>query len=146
MKSDRKIYAAFTMVFLLAGILALVPSAYSALCTEKKAETLLSDAQSTAEFDSGKLTEAYILLRNPGIFAGYENFDSEGIAVKNTLRYMDSKIFTGSPIKESDGVYVKLLLERRGAGSNLGIKSAVFSFILSILGFSAMKLERKHDS
>jgi len=83
------------------------------------------------------------LLREPQLFGGYKYWDSDGMAVKNSLRYFDSKIANGGEIKPDEKIYLQLILNRRVSGSELGIKSSLFLLIISFTGFIACLIERK---
>ncbi len=139
MINDSKIFLGAALAFLALAIFFAAPALYSRLSVEVKAANLLQKHP----HDAQKMKEAYLLLRQPQLFAGYERFDSKGVVVQNTLRYIDSKLFKGAEIAESDGQYIKLLLERRAAGSNLGLKTAVFFAIMAFLSFLARIREQK---
>jgi len=139
MINDSRIFLAFAVTCLTTGIFFGSVSLYSKLTVERSASSMRNET----EINGNTIKKAYILLRDPQVFGGYEYFDSEGITVKNTLRYLDSKIFTGSKIEEKDAQYVSLLLHRRKLGSDLGMKTALFFTFLSVLGAAAYIRERK---
>lgn len=135
--NDTKIYIAVIIAPLIIAAAIGGVSLYSRLVVEPKAKTLLS-SEST-------LKEGYLLLREPQIFGGYKNWDSDGMAVKNSLRYFDSKLLKGAEITSDEKIYLELILKRRESGSELGIKSAIFLLIISIAGLSAYLVEKKRN-
>ncbi len=139
MINDSKIFLGAAITFLALSLFFATPAIYSKIGVESQARNLLQKYPNNME----KMKEAYLLLRQPQLFAGYENFDSRGIAVKNTLQYMDSKLFTDMEIKTNDSRYIGLLLERRAKGSNLGAKTAVFFLLMGILSFFALLREKR---
>ena len=135
---DSKLYLWFAIVCLaISAILACV-SLYSILFVEKEVKQLLA-----AEADQVNYGKAYLKLRNPQIFAGYEFFDIEDSVIKKILSYFDSKIASNEAIDEQDAEYLFVLLDRRVLGSSLGIKTSIFVLILSILSFLAFLYEKK---
>ena len=114
-------------------------SLYSIASVEPEVRTLLeTDTNSNGEYE-----DAYLILRSPQLFAAYGFWDAEGTSVRNTMRYFDSKIYRGLKIKADEKVYLELLLKRRESGARLGMKSALFFFLLSIAGFIAFIIEKK---
>ena len=135
---DSKLYLGFAIVCLaISAILASV-SLYSILFVEKEVKQLLA-----AEADQVNYGKAYLKLRNPQIFAGYEFFDIEDSVIKKILSYFDSKIASNEAIDEQDSEYLFVLLDRRMLGSSLGIKTSIFVLILSVLSFLAFFYEKK---
>lgn len=133
--NDTKIYLSMIIAPLIIAVFFLSISLYSKLIVEKKAESLIS-SEST-------MKEGYLILREPQLFAGYKYWDSDGMAVKNSLRYFDSKIYNGGEIKPDEKIYLQLILNRRKSGSELGIKSAAFLLVISFTAFIAYLIERK---
>lgn len=133
--NDTKIYISIILIPLVLAVILGGVSLYSRYIVEPKAKTLLS-SEST-------IKEGYLLLREPQIFAGYKYWDSDGMAVKNTLRYFDNKLSNGGDIKPEERIYLELVLKRRSSGSELGIKSSLFLLIISLLGVAAFLIERK---
>lgn len=135
--NDTKIYLSIIIAPLIIAVLIGGVSLYSKLIIEKKVKSLISS--------EATMKEGYLLLREPQIFGGYKYWDSDGMAVKNSLRYFDSRIANGGDIKPDEKIYLQLILNRRASGSELGIKSAVFLFIVSFTGFIALLIERKNN-
>jgi len=135
--NDTKIYMAIIIAPVILAAMIGGVSLYSRLAIEPKIKKLLS-SEST-------MKEGYLLLREPQIFGGYKYWDSDGMAVKNSLRYFDGKIFKGGELTADEKIYLELILKRREAGSDLGIKSAFFLLIISFTGFAAYIIERKKD-
>lgn len=135
--NDSKIYLYFSIAMLVAGILFGIPGVYSRFVTEKKVNALLA-----AEADSQKLKQAYIILRNPHIFAGYDRYDEGGAGIEYILKEFDSRVAEQKEFTENDRVYLALLLERRTQGSDLSIKTMIYFILLSLLGTIALMIEK----
>ena len=138
---DSKLYLWFTIVCLGVCIILAGVSLYSVIFVESEVKQLFA-----AETDQSiNYNEAYIKLRSPQIFAGYEFFDIEDSDIKKILNYFDSKISSDESIEGADVEYLYILIERRMSGSRLGIKTSVFFLILSISGLLALLYERRYE-
>lgn len=138
---DKIIYIAFIAATLAAAVIMGSVSLYSRVYIEPKIVHHLEKGGA----DSMEFHRAYILLRDPQIFAGYKYWDSDGIPARNTLRYFDSKIFNDREIIPAEKPYLELLLSRREAGSTLGLKTAAFFFLFSLVGSAAFLIYRRGD-
>lgn len=136
---DKIIYIAFIAATLAVSLITGGISLYSKVFVEPRAAALLYDDSS----DPDKLRKAYIILRDPQIFAGYKYWDSEGISARNTLRYFDHKLFNGKEIAQTEKPYLELLRSRRAAGSTLGIKTAFFFLGFAFIGAAAFLIYRR---
>ncbi len=134
---DSKIYLYFSIAVLVAGILFGLPGIYSRVVTEPVIESLI-----TQNADTNKLKQAYIMLRNPHIFAGYDRFDEGGAGIEYILKEFDSRVAEQKEFTENDKLYLELLLQRRQQGSDLSIKTMVFFILLSLLGAIALAIEK----
>lgn len=135
--NDTKIYASIIVAPLIIAVLLGGVSLYSRLIVEPKARTLISSETT--------MKEGYLVLREPQIFGGYKYWDADGMAVKNSLRYFDSKLFNGGEIKPEERIYLELILKRRVSGSELGIKSAIFLLLVSMAGLAAYIIEKRKN-
>jgi len=135
--NDSNLYKIFIIVPLVIALFTGGVSLYSKISVEPAAARLISSADS--------MKQGYILLREPQLFAGYRYWDSDGTAVKNTIRYFDFMIYSGGEIKPEEKVYLELLLDRRKAGSMLGLKTAMFMLFISALGGIALYLENRKN-
>jgi hypothetical protein len=158
MFNDSKIYIWFSAVTFAIAMIVGAVSFYSILKVEPQIVRLLDEgsnvafekSMSEAEMNEARakmnkpLTEAYILLRDPQIFARYENFDffSERIRVK-FLPAFDKMIKNKEILTKEYRPYLDILLERRMAGSRLGRMTMTFFFILSLVGLSFYFWERR---
>ncbi len=133
--NDTKIYLALIISSIIIALLIGGVSLYSRFVIEPKAKALVSSVAT--------MKEGYILLREPQIFGGYKYWDSDGMAVKNSLRYFDNKIFNTMELRPDERIYLELVLKRRESGSLLGIKTAFFLLLVSLAGFTAYIIERK---
>ena len=135
---DRKIYVYFSIAVLVAGILFGLPGIYSKMVTEPAIEKLL-----TQDADSQKLKQAYIILRNPHIFAGYDRFDEAGAGIEYILKEFDNRVAEQKEFTTNDILYLELLLQRRKQGSDLSIKTMIYFVLLSVLGVIGLLIEKK---
>lgn len=136
--NDSKLYLAGAVTTLIVSLVFGAVSFYSILFVEPKVERLLRSTESV----DATYKQAYIILREPQLFAGYGNFDAEGISVKNSLAFFDKRIYAGEEIDESRVAYLDLLLDRRKKGSVLGRNTMVFFMLLSLLFFGLFIQER----
>jgi hypothetical protein len=166
---DSKLYFYFALVTLTISIVLGIISFYSILVVEKNIVKLLS-----ANEESDKnFKEAYLLLRDPQIFARYQHFDTEqdlqlsistarrfdleskesltkllgdtypGTTVMKAIRYFDRKIYTGNRIEPDEKKYLEVLLDRRKKGSRLGRNTMIFTLALSLFSFLFYFYERR---
>jgi hypothetical protein len=134
---DSKIYFYFSIAVLVAGIIFGLPGIYSKVVTEPAIEKLLT------QDDSQKLKQAYIMLRSPHIFAGYDRYDEAGAGIEYILKEFDNRIAQQKEFTSSDAMYLELLLLRRQQGSDLSIKTMIYFILLSLLGFTALAIEKR---
>ena len=137
--NDSRIYLVSSIVALAVGLVLGVVSFYSILVVEPKIAQLLS---SGADIDKN-YSKAYLILRDPQVFAGYSNFDAEGISVKNSLKFFDRKIYYGETIDLTDRAYLEILLERRKKGAILGRNTMAFFVLISLISIGLFFHERK---
>lgn len=135
--NDKKIYIAFIITPLAFALILGSVSLYSFYIKEPRVTKFLS-SQDT-------LKEAFIELREPQLFAGYKNWDREGTAVLNTIRFFDNRVYFGAGIRPEEKPYIELLLKRRHAGAMLGFKTAAFLLLVSICGAAALLLEMREE-
>lgn len=134
---DSKIYLYFSIAVLVVGILFGLPGIYSRVVTEPAIESLI-----TKNADANKLKQAYIMLRNPHIFAGYDRFDEGGAGIEYILKEFDSRVAEQKEFTDNDKLYLELLLQRRQQGSDLSIKTMIYFILLSLLGAIALVIEK----
>lgn len=134
---DTKIYLSIIIAPLVIAAAIGGISLYSKLIVEPKAKALISS--------EATMKEGYLILREPQIFGGYKYWDSDGMAVKNSLRYFDNKLFNGGAITPDERIYLELVLKRRISGSELGIKSAFFLILVSFTGLIALLIEKRKN-
>jgi hypothetical protein len=136
---DSKVYLITAITALAVGLVLAAVSFYSILIVEPKVEGLLS---ATDNIDKN-FKRAYLILRDPQVFAGYGYFDVEGISVKNSLAFFDKRIYFGEEIDSSRKAYLELLLDRRKKGSVLGRNTMAFFLVLSMVFWALFIQERK---
>src|SRR4030042_627118 len=137
--NESNIYLSVAIAALVVGLVVGAVSYYSIIIVEPKVERLLA---ATEDVDKN-FKQAYLILRNPQIFAGYGNFDAEGISVKNSLAFFDKKIYYGDEIDSTRKAYLELLLDRREKGSTLGRNTAAFFIVLSLMFCTLFIHERR---
>ncbi len=137
--NDSKIYLTLALVTLVVGIVLGAVSFYSILVVEPKVERLLADRSAI----DANHKQAYLLLRDPQVFAGYGYFDAEGISVRNSLAFFDKRIYSGEEIDATRTAYLDLLLDRRKKGSVLGRNTMVFFLLLSLVFLALAYQERR---
>jgi len=140
--NDSKLYLYFAIIAFSIGLLVGAVSFYSILHVEKKVKSLL---EATTDIDKS-YKQAYLILRDPQVFAGYENWDAEGARVQNSLVFFDGTINNGAILKVEDRVYLDILLERRMKGSRLGRTTMGFCFIMGIAGLLAFFYEKRQNA
>ena len=138
---DKIIYISFIAATLAAALFFASVSLYSKIYVEPAVSALLDKVEN----NPADLHRAYLYLRDPQIFAGYKYWDSQGIPARNTLRYFDSKIYNDREIAAAEKPYLELLLSRREAGSALGLKTAAFFFLFSMVGSIAFLIYRRGE-
>jgi hypothetical protein len=136
--NDSVLYISAGIVTAVIAVIFLSVSLYSRLVVEKDIISLLSAKENTAS----NYAQAYIKLRDPNVFAKYEHFDREAASVKRVIEYFDKKILSGEEVTPPEARYMLVLFDRRARGSDLGIKTSIFVFILSLMSWSAFAVER----
>ncbi len=166
---DSKLYLYFALVTLIISIILGITSFTSILGVEKKVEQLLS----VKENPDKSFKEAYLLLRDPQIFARYQHFDTEqdlhlslssarrfdleskdslrellantypGTTVMKAIRYFDKKIYSGMSIEPDEKKYLEVLLDRRKKGARLGRNTMIFTLFLSFFSGLFYLYERR---
>ncbi|MBN2080206.1 MAG: hypothetical protein JW838_14650 [Spirochaetes bacterium] len=137
--NDSRIYLIAAIAALVVALVLAPVSFYSILVVEPEIEGLLNSDDETGT----NYKRAYLKLRDPQVFAGYENFDIDGISVKNSLAFFDKRIYYGGDIDAPRKAYLELLLDRRKKGSALGRNTMVFFILLSLLFWVFFFQERK---
>ncbi len=133
------------------AVVLILTSLYSIVIVEPKIKSLLSSRENTG----GNLKSAYLLLRDPQIFARYEFFDEptsardisiRGKYIKEIITEYDRKIFDGKEFTMDDKNYFDLLLDRRKRGALLGRNSAVFLLVLSFISWGLFFYEKRQNN
>lgn len=137
--NDSNIYLILAVVTLALGIVLAVVSFYSILIVEPKVERLLAD-RSNIDLNHKR---AYLILRDPQLFAGYGYFDAEGISIRNSLAFFDKRIYSGEEIDSTRTAYLDLLLDRRKKGAVLGRNTMFFFILLSLIFFTLFINEKR---
>lgn len=140
---DSLLYLVGGIATLIIAVSVLSASLYSRYVVEERVMSLLSTE--SVENLSENYRQAYIILREPQLFAKYEHFDRESRGIKRILEFFDRKIVEGEEITSYDARYLIPLFDRRARGSDLGIKSSIFVFIVSFLSFTAFFVEKTRN-
>ena len=139
--NDSKLYFYFIIITLAVGLLLGLVFSYSAFMVEPEIKKLLASEDNINE----NYKKAFIKLKNPQIFARYENFDQAGMRIKTIIRVYDERIENNISFEESDKKYLELLLERREMGALLTRNTMIFFFLLSILGLAFYSYEKRKN-
>lgn len=137
--NDSKLYLYFTLISFIIGILLLLIYSYSAFIVEPEIKKLISSEDNIDE----NYKKAFIKLKDPQIFARYENFDRISIPIKTIIKVYDAKIEANEAFVRNDVVYLQILLDRRLLGSQLTKNTTIFFFLLALLGAAFYLFERK---
>lgn len=138
---DGKIYFVFGIVTLIIACIIGSISSYSYFGIEPEVRTLL-DAETDVDENYRK---AYILLRDPQLFAGYEHFDGESGRIKKFLESFDNLLYSGLGITPENKYHLEILLERRISGRMLGYKTMVFMLLISLLSWIMFFIEKRQQ-
>ncbi|MDY6933838.1 MAG: hypothetical protein SVZ03_06400 [Spirochaetota bacterium] len=128
---DTKLYRYFSIITLIIAIILALISYYSILIVEPKVKELLSMSDNIND----NYKEAYIELKNPQLFAGYNNYDAIARPIESIKKNFNNKIDNNEEFEINDKIYLSILLERRMLGSRLGRNTMIFFLMLSALGF-----------
>ena len=137
--NDSRLYFYFGIVTLVLALVLGAISSYSIFIVEPKIRTCLNAGTDINQ----NYRKAYILLRNPQIFAGYERFDAEGSGVKRFIEHFDEMVYYGIEITADQKQYLDLLLQRRVKGASLGVKTMVYLLLVSFLSWIMFFVERR---
>lgn len=136
---DSRIYLIAAVTTLVVAIVLGAVAFYSILSVEPRIETLLNARDNI----SASYKKAYLMLRDPQVFAGYGYFDAEGVSVKNSLAFFDKRVYNGEEIDATRKAYLELLLDRRKKGSILTRNTMAFCLILSLVFWAIFIQERR---
>jgi hypothetical protein len=139
--NDGKLYFYFIIITFAIGILLGLIFSYSAFYVEPEIKQLILSEENINE----NYKNAFIKLKNPQIFARYENFDQAGMRIKTIIRVYDEKIEKNVIFEKNDKRYLELLLERREMGALLTRNTMIFFFLLSVLGLIFYVYEAKQN-
>jgi hypothetical protein len=138
---DSKLYFYFIIITFAIGILLGFIFSYSAFLVEPEIKLLMSSEDNIDE----NYKKAFVMLKNPQIFARYENYDQEGMRIKTIIRVYDEKIEKNVLFDKNDKRYLELLLERREMGALLTRNTMIFFFLLTVLGLIFYVYELKQN-
>ncbi|MBP7901219.1 MAG: hypothetical protein KA015_00220 [Spirochaetes bacterium] len=155
---DGKVYLIFSMVCLAVSVFLFSVSFYSVSKTEPKAANFISlaekasagktdviDASSQNEMNLN-YSEAYSILKGGQMFALYQNFDSNSMAVKKIITYLDNIVNAKGNFPADTSIYLNTLLERRHSGALLGRNTGIFFVSLSIISLLFFLNEKRRAS
>ncbi len=128
---DRKLYLYFSIITISFSLILASIFSYSAFMVEPEIENLLSSEDNVNE----NFKNAFIMLKDPQIFARYENYDSMSRPIATILEVYDKKIEQNEEFNINDKIYLQILLDRRIQGAQLTRNTFIFFLMLSILGW-----------
>lgn len=129
--NDGKLYLYFSIITAVIGLLLTFTFAYSAYIIEPDIEGLLEKQENINE----NYKTAYLKLKDPQIFARYENYDSISRPIESIITVFDKKVEEGEAFDINDKVYFHVLLERRKMGAQLTRNTFIFFYAISLLGW-----------
>jgi len=129
--NDIKLYLYFSIITAGIGLLLTLTFSYSAYIVEPEIETLLEKQETIND----NFKTAYQKLKNPQIFARYENYDSISRPIESIITVFDKKIEDGEAFDINDKIYLHVLLERRKMGAQLTRNTSIFFYAISLLGW-----------
>lgn len=130
--NDSKLYLyASGITFVISVILALIFS-YSAFIIEPQIKELLTVKDDSNLNDN--LKKAFIMLKDPQIFARYEHYDRLARPIESIIKVYDKKLKDNEVLTEDDIIYLDILLDRRIRGSQLTRNTMVFFLLITLLG------------
>ncbi len=171
MFNDKKLYLYFGLAVSGITLILAIISFYSILYVQPSVKKLLAEKDKTRISASYK--KAYIMLRDPQLFALYENFDTDlhlsnkfeiakkrkleskaalhkqyansysGSVVKNQLIRFDKMIYSGIELTADQKIYLEALLDRRIKGAQLGRNTMFYCLIITILTFAFYFYEKR---
>lgn len=139
---DGKLYLYFGIATMVLALITGAVSAYSTFVVEPEIRKYL-DADSDI---SKNYKKAYVLLREPQIFAGYDRFDHEDSGVKRFIEHFDEMVYYGIEMTPDQKQYLELLYQRREKGAALGMKTMVYILLVSLLAWTMFFIERRQSS
>ncbi len=134
---DRKLYLYFSLTTIIIGIILALIWSYSAFLVEPEIEGLLSNEEDIGD----NFKKAYEMLKDPQLFARYENFDSISKPIEDIIESFDNRVRENEKFEINDKIYLHILMERRKLGAQLTRNTSVFFVLLSILGWLFYFLE-----
>jgi hypothetical protein len=138
--NDTRLYLYSSIITLVIAVILGAISYYSILSVEPEARRLLEAGDNVSE----NYRKAYGILRDPQLFARYENFDRDSRWIRTTvLPYMDNKVFNNRDFTPDEKLYLETLLNRRIQGSILGRNTMVFFLLVSLAGLCFFFYERR---
>ena len=138
---DGKLYLVFGIVTLALVFIISAISSYSHFVVEPEVRTLLATSENIDE----NYRKAYIILREPQLFAGYEQFDGDSRRIEKFIESFDELVYSGLGLMPDHKVHLEILLERRVSGTILGYKTAVFILIISLMSWLMFFLEKRQQ-
>ncbi len=127
--NNSKLYLGTALVFLLVSILLAVLVAFNRFVEEPAIASALEKGKEDPSF----CAEAYLTLRDPHVFAGYDRFDSKGRAVVTILRYFDRLLYEKKSPDEGCDRYLVFLFDRWKAGVHLAAVSLAYTGPVSLI-------------
>ncbi len=139
---DKRLYFYGGIVLAVITLVIAAITAHSALVVEPEVRELLASTENVDE----NFKKAYIILRSPHVFAGYDHFDLEGIPVKNSIVFFDKLIYNGGEIDLAAKRYLEILLERRELGTRLGRNSIAYFLLLTLISWGFFFYEKRREA
>ncbi len=152
---DTKVYVWWMSASFVLAVICGAIASYSMYHVEPKIQALLDEGEimyndiqksedkiKTEAEVSELYTKAYVLLRDPQIFARYEYYDSEAAPIKQILVKFDKIVADGKKIQPDHKLYLDVLYKRRLQGSKLTFSSMIFFLSLTALAGVFLIIEK----
>jgi hypothetical protein len=137
---DTRLYLFFSIVTLFVALILGLVSYYSIMFVEPEIEKLMIANDNVGD----NYRKAFEMLKDPQIFARYENFDRDTHGVReNVLPYFENKVKNSEAFVPEDKIYLNVLFERRKQGSALGRNTMVFFLLLTLMGMGFFIYEKR---
>lgn len=140
--NDTRMFFYISLVLTLVALLLVPVAYYSIMVVEPEVRSLLE----APEGISANYKKAYLILRDPHVFARYENFDAAAEPVKAILRDFDRRVYNGDSFVADDRLYLEILFERRILGSRLTRNTVIFFTLLALVSWGVFLYERRKNT
>jgi hypothetical protein len=137
--NNSKLYLGTALVFLFATLLLAALLSFNRFVEQPAIASSLEKGKDNPSV----CVEAYLKLRNPHIFAGYDRFDSKGRAVVTIIRYFDRLLYEGKTPEKGCDRYLEFLFNRWKAGVHLTAVTLTYTGSIALIALLLFFIELK---